>query len=112
MKTGFKILLFIVIAHFVGVALNLYDWAPFDLTLHFLFGYAVFKLFVKTKTTFSDLKGWSLALIFASLWELLELHAPAIFPFTELQIFSGTPTDTGWDIIVSYLGAIFASWRK
>lgn len=107
-------ILFIFMAHFLGVVVNLYDklyW--YDKFTHFLSGIvtsfgAVFILKrnnINKKPFFNILFILSLSMLVASCWEIFEFTASSLFNVDPQKVVLTGVNDTMVDIIVAFLGS-------
>ena len=115
---NFIYILFIFLAHFLGVTCNLYGqifW--YDKFVHFLSGIisafaAIYILvkFKKDKNMFFDiLYIMAFTLMVASLWEMFEYMASYYFSVDPQKGWLTGVKDTMHDIIVAFLGSILVS---
>ena len=115
---NFIYILFIFMAHFLGVTVELYNhiyW--FDKFTHFLSGvltgflaiYILVKYKVDKKITFSFIYIIVFSLAIASFWEIFEYLASYYFNVDPQKVALTGVTDTMGDIIVAFLGAILVS---
>ena len=115
---NFIYIIFIFMAHFLGVICDLYTkiyW--FDKFVHFLSGivssfaaiYILLK-FKKNKNLFFDiLYIIAITLMIASLWEVFEYLASYYFNVDPQKVLLTGVNDTMSDIIVAFLGSILVS---
>lgn len=117
-KINFLYILFIFIAHFLGVIVNLYDkiyW--FDKFAHFLSGVAtsVLMLIILVKTNnyksnfFTVLYILSFTSLVASYWEIFEYLSSVLFGLDPQRVLLTGVNDTMGDIIVATLGSMLVS---
>lgn len=117
-STNFIYVIFIFMAHFLGVIYDLYTkiyW--FDKLVHFLSGIvssfgAIYILvkFKKNKNLFFDiLYIIAITLMIASLWEVFEYLASYYFNVDPQKVVLTGVSDTIGDIIVAFLGSILVS---
>lgn len=111
-------IIFIFMAHFLGVICELYNYIYwFDKFVHFLSGIvtafvAIYLLvkFKKNKNMFFDiLVIVSLTLAVAASWEIFEFLASFYFHMDPQKVFTTGVSDTMGDIIVAFLGSILIS---
>lgn len=111
-------ILFIFVAHFLGVICDLYSniyW--FDKFAHFLSGvitsFVAIYLLVKFKKGknlfFNILYIIALTLMIASLWEIFEYLSSYYFNVDPQKVLATGVTDTMGDLIVALLGSILVS---
>ena len=111
-------ILFIFMAHFLGVVCDLYSqiyW--FDKLAHFLSGvlsaFGAILILVKFKTNknilFSIIFIISFTLFIASLWEMFEYLSSCLFDVDPQLVVKTGVHDTMGDIIVAFLGSILIS---
>lgn len=117
-KLNFLYILFIFIAHFLGVIVNLYDkiyW--FDKFAHFLSGIAtsVLILIILVKTNnyksnfFTVLYILSFTSLVASYWEIFEYLSSVLFGLDPQRVLLTGVNDTMGDIIIATLGSMLVS---
>ena len=117
---NFVYILFIFMAHFLGVVVNLYDkiyW--FDKFTHFLSGivssfFAIYILNItknknNKKIFFNILFIIAFTLMIASLWEMFEYISSYYFGVDPQKVAQTGVSDTMADIIVAFLGSILVS---
>lgn len=111
-------LIFIFMAHFLGVICELYNYIYwFDKFIHFLSGIvtafvAIYLLvkFRKDKNMFFDiLVIISLTLAVAAFWEIFEYLSSFYFHMDPQKVLTTGVSDTMGDIIVAFLGSILVS---
>ena len=111
----FIYIVFIFMAHFLGVIVNLYDkiyW--YDKLVHFLSGIvtslAAIYILIKAKQNknikFNILFILSFSMLIASLWEIFEYLASYYFNVDPQKVLLTGITDTMGDLIVALLGTI------
>lgn len=111
-------IIFIFIAHFLGVIVNLYKqiyW--FDKFVHFLSGiissvfaiYILFMVKIKKNIAFNILFIISFSMLIASCWEIFEYIVSCIFNVDPQRIKLTGVSDTMGDIIVAFLGSILVA---
>ena len=111
-------ILFIFLAHFLGVIVNLYDkiyW--FDKFVHFISGiitslvalYIIVKFKKDDNKKFTVLFVISFSLMCAALWEIFEFTASCCFNVDPQTVLVTGVSDTMGDIIVAFLGSIIVS---
>lgn len=114
----FIYILFIFMAHFVGVTLEVYNhvyW--FDKFTHFVSGIATSLLAIlillkeknNNKLLFNVLFILSFSMLIASSWEVFEFLASYYFKVDPQRVVLTGVTDTMGDIIVALLGSILVS---
>ena len=112
---NFIYILFIFMAHFLGVVINLYDkiyW--FDKFVHFLSGiitsfvslYVIIKFKKDGNIKFTIIYIIAFSLMCASLWEIFEYTSSYYFNVDPQKVVLTGVTDTMGDIIVAFLGSI------
>lgn len=115
---NFIFVLFIFIAHFLGVVVDLYSkiyW--FDKFTHFLSGvltsfiaiYLLVKCNIKGKTLFNILFIIAFTMMIAGLWEIFEYTSSCLFNLDPQRVLQTGVSDTMGDIIVALLGSIIVS---
>lgn len=114
---NFIYIVFIFIAHFLGVVVDLYTkiyW--FDKFTHFLSGiltsFAAIYILVKNKEKnilFNTLFILSFSMLIASIWEVFEYLSSYYFNVDPQKVILTGVTDTMGDIIVALLGSILVS---
>ena len=111
-------IIFIFMAHFLGVICELYNYIYwFDKFIHFLSGIvtafvAIYLLvkFRKDKNMFFDiLVIISLTLAVAAFWEIFEYLSSFYFHMDPQKVLTTGVSDTMGDIIVAFLGSILVS---
>ncbi len=110
-------IIFIFLAHFLGVICNLYnEWAIFDKITHTFSGVlssgvAILILDkVKSKNMFFNIIFiLSFTSLCACLWEVFEFTCNALVGGDAQRVALTGVSDTMWDIIVALFGAIFVS---
>ena len=111
-------IIFIFMAHFLGVICELYNYIYwFDKFVHFLSGIvtsfvAIYLLiiFKKNKNMFFDLLFIiAITLMVASLWEVFEYLSSYYFGVDPQKAVTTGVSDTMGDIIVAFLGSILVS---
>lgn len=119
-STKFFYILFVFMAHFLGVTIELYNKIYcFDKITHFLSGvvsaFGAFFVLVKAKkydpksVMFNVLYIIAITLMVASLWELFEYTANILVGGDAQRVALTGVNDTMQDIIVAFLGAILVS---
>ena len=112
---NFIYIIFIFMAHFLGVVVNLYDkiyW--FDKFVHFLSGiitsfvslYVIIKFRKDNNIKFTIIYIIAFSLMCASLWEIFEYLSSYYFNVDPQKVQMTGVTDTMGDIIVAFLGSI------
>ena len=112
---NFIYIIFIFMAHFLGVVVNLYDkiyW--FDKFVHFLSGiitsfvslYVIIKFKKNDNIKFTIIYIIAFSLMCASLWEIFEYLSSYYFNVDPQKVQMTGVTDTMGDIIVAFLGSI------
>ena len=115
---NFIYILFIFMAHFLGVTLEFYNhiyW--FDKFSHFISGilasfvaiYMLVKVKNKNNILFNILFIISFSLMAASIWEIFEYLSSYYFNVDPQKVLKTGVTDTMGDIIVTFLGSILVS---
>lgn len=115
---NFIYILFIFMAHFLGVTCELYNkiyW--FDKFAHFLSGvlssfvaiYIIIKFNKNKNLMFNILFIISFSLMIASVWEIFEYLSSYYFNLDPQKVALTGVTDTMGDIIVAFLGSILVS---
>ena len=115
---NFIYIIFIFMAHFLGVVVNLYDkiyW--FDKFVHFLSGiitsfvslYVIIKFKKNDNIKFTIIYIIAFSLMCASLWEIFEYLSSYYFNVDPQKVQMTGVTDTMGDIIVAFLGSILVS---
>ena len=115
---NFMYILFVFIAHFLGVIVDLYSkiyW--YDKFIHFLSGiltaFVALYILVKNKENknilFNILFIISLTMLVASCWEIFEYISSFYFNVDPQKVVLTGVTDTMGDIIVALLGSILVS---
>jgi uncharacterized membrane protein YjdF len=110
-KINLVYIIFIVLAHFIGVILNFYDkFLYYDKFVHFLFGivcsYIAFNI-LKVKNIVSKLLLVIIITMFlATMWEVYEYLASIIFKIDPQNNITTGVNDTMQDIIVALIGSI------
>lgn len=114
----FMYVLFIFMAHFLGVICEFYNqiyW--FDKFIHFLSGivssfgaiYLIFKLKKNDNIAFNIICIISITLAVASLWEIFEYTSSCLFSVDPQKVKLTGVNDTMGDIIVAFLGSVLVS---
>lgn len=115
---NFIYILFIFMAHFLGVTLELYNkiyW--FDKFTHFLSGivsgFAAIYILIKFKKNKNLLFGVlfiiSFSMMIASAWEIFEYLSSYYFHLDPQKVAATGVSDTMGDMIVAFLGSILVS---
>lgn len=111
-------IIFIFLAHFLGVILQFYDkiyW--FDKFVHWLSGclttmvaiISINKIKLNKKILFNILFSISFTMLIASMWEMFEYLSSVFFDVDPQKTILTGVNDTMCDIIVAYLGSILVS---
>ncbi len=117
-SVNFIYILFIFMAHFLGVTCELYNYIFwFDKFTHFLSGilsgFAAILILVKSKNKnsiyFNILFIIAFSLMLASLWEMFEYLSSCLFNVDPQKVLETGVNDTMGDIIVAFLGALIVS---
>lgn len=113
-KVNFVYILFIILAHFLGVILRFYDKILYyDKVIHFLFGFVasyILIFFVKNNSIFKTIISIIILTIFlATMWEIYEYICSLIFNVDPQNNLTTGVNDTMQDIIVAFLGSILFS---
>jgi len=117
-EINFIYILFIFMAHFLGVTCEVYNkiyW--FDKFVHFLSGvltsfgsiYLITKFKKDNNTKFTVLFIIAFSLMVASLWEMFEYLSSCLFDVDPQKVVLTGVNDTMGDIIVAFLGSILVS---
>ena len=115
---NFIYILFIFIAHFLGVIVNLYDevyW--YDKFVHFSSGIvstlAAVYILIKSKQNKNIILNvifmLSFAMLIASVWEIFEYLSSLLFNVDPQKVISTGVADTMGDIIIALFGSILIS---
>lgn len=113
-KVNFVYILFIILAHFLGVILRFYDkLLYYDKVVHFLFGFVasyILLFFVKNKSVYKTIISIIVLTIFlATMWEIYEYICSIVFNVDPQNNLTTGVNDTMQDIIVAFLGSILYS---
>ena len=117
-KINLVYIIFVILAHFLGVILNFYDKYPgYDKVIHFIFGLvaAYFSLFLLKDSNINKKIGIIvITLAMATLWEIYEYICSIIFNIDPQEVLKTGVNDTMLDIIVAFIGSIIVSlfYRK
>lgn len=117
-EINFIYILFIFMAHFIGVTCEVYDkiyW--FDKFVHFMSGivtsfaglFVINKFKKDDNIKFTILFIIAFSLMAASLWEIFEYLSSYYFDVDPQKVILTGVTDTMGDIIVAFLGSILIS---
>ena len=117
-KLNLAYIVFIFLAHFLGVVVNLYDkiyW--YDKFVHFLSGiltsfgaiYILNKNNIKMSLFFKAIFVISFSMLVASCWEIFEFTSSCLFGVDPQKVFMTGVSDTMGDIIVAFLGSILTA---
>ena len=118
-KLNFIYILFIFMAHFLGVIVDLYSkvyW--FDKFVHFISGilssvFAIcilFRIKIKKNTIFCILFIISFSMCIASFWEIFEYMASCLYDVDPQRVYATGISDTMEDLIVTLLGSNIISF--
>ena len=114
-EINFLYILFIFIAHFLGVICELYNYIPwFDKFAHFLSGfvssflaiYLIAKNNAQNKVWFNIIYIVSFAMLVAVSWELFEYTASVLFKVDPQKVIKTGVNDTMQDILVAFLASV------
>jgi len=117
-KLEFTYLLFIVLAYFFGVIINLYDKIDsYDTIMHFISGLftgyiAINFIKEKKKTIFNTLFILGFVSLIALSWEVFEYAASILFNVDPQKVELTGINDTMKDIIVALLGGIIIAIKR
>lgn len=115
---NFIYILFIFLAHFLGVIVDLYGkiyW--YDKFVHFLSGivsslgaiYLLVKLKANKNILFNILFIISFTMLIASCWEIFEYTSSKLFGLDPQKVLTTGINDTMMDIVVALLGSLLVS---
>lgn len=107
--------LFIIISHFLGSIINLYNIIPWwDTLAHTIFGFLwsffILEFLIKNnnkKLWFNIIMILAIIALLAGLWEVFEFTSDQIFGKDAQNVLTTGIFDTMKDMIVAYLGSIF-----
>ena len=104
-------IIFIILAHFIGVILNFYDKILYyDKFVHFLFGivcsYIVFNSLKEKNNILKILLVIIITMFFATMWEVYEYTTSIILKIDPQNNITTGVNDTMQDIIVAFIGTI------
>ena len=110
-KVNLVYIIFIIMAHFMGVILNLYDKVLyFDKFVHFLFGivcsYIVFSIINISNKYYKMIIVILITIFLATMWEVYEYIASIIFNIDPQNNLTTGVNDTMQDIIVALIGTL------
>ncbi|MBR3523904.1 MAG: hypothetical protein IKN87_04430 [Bacilli bacterium] len=109
-KVNFIYIVFIILAHFLGVILNFYDKIKYyDKFVHFLFGIVasyILSFFIKGK--YKIIKIIIVVIFLATMWEIYEYICSILFHIDPQNNLTTGVNDTMQDIIVAFIGSIIA----
>lgn len=109
-KINLVYIIFIILAHFLGVILNFYDKYPgYDKLVHFIFGIVAsyLSLFLIKDLKINKVIGIiTITLSLATLWEVYEYICSLIFNVDPQNNLTTGVNDTMQDIIVAFAGSI------
>lgn len=113
-------LIFVFFAHFLGSIVNFYDLIPgYDKIMHFISGmlsaFIALLLLIKLKqykkinVVFTIIFMIAVTLSIATLWEFYEFISDYIFSKDAQNVITTGVSDTMWDMLMAFLGAIVIS---
>ena len=110
-------IIFIFLAHYLGVALEFYNkWPGFDKVTHFvsgiLSGYVAVLVLNKEKLQkklFNVLFIVSFTWFCAGMWEVFEFTCNYLFGGDAQKVLETGVSDTMWDMIVAFIGSVIVS---
>ena len=113
-------IIFIILAHFLGSVVNLYNKTQwYDILMHFLSGIVTaiislvilnwFKLYKKDNKVFNILFIIMFVLMISSLWEFLEYGADIFLNMDVQHNIDTGVNDTMEDMLVAFIGSIIIS---
>ena len=110
-KINLVYIIFIIIAHFIGVILNFYDKVLyFDKFVHFLFGflcsYIIFNIIKVNNKYYKIILIIIITIFLATMWEVYEYASSIIFKIDPQNNLTTGVNDTMQDIIVALIGTI------
>lgn len=113
-KYKFVIILFVFMAHFLGVIVNLYDKVLYyDKIMHFISGIVTAFLSIKLVSSKNKYINAILLIIIslavASIWEIFEYISSITLNIDPQKVIETGIHDTMQDIIVAFLGSILVS---
>lgn len=113
-KLNLVYIIFVILAHFLGVILNFYDKIMYyDKIVHFLFGivgsYISFDLLKEKNELKKRISIIFITLALASLWEIYEYTCSIFFDIDPQEVLTTGINDTMQDIIVALIGSILVS---
>ncbi len=113
-------LIFVFFAHFLGSIVNFYDLIPgYDKIMHFISGMLSafigllllikLKQYKKINVVFTIIFMIAVTLSIATLWEFYEFISDYIFSKDAQNVITTGVSDTMWDMLMAFLGAIVIS---
>ena len=110
-KINLAYIVFIILAHFLGVILNFYDKILYyDKLVHFLFGFIASYIFINilnNKFIIKRIINTIIITIFlATMWEIYEYICSLVFNVDPQNNLTTGVNDTMQDIIVAFIGTI------
>ena len=110
-KVNLVYIIFIILAHFMGVILNFYDkFIYYDKFVHFIFGFlCAFVLNYLLNIKYKKIIVINITMFLATMWEIYEYVCSLLFNIDPQNNLTTGVNDTMLDLIVALIGSIIVS---